>query len=144
MITQTIEKINISDYDIAAGDLANEIGKIFLPKLQRSIEKHAFLKLDKIYFITTIRKDPTSLDKIHIVIQPLMAPLHYMRESMDHWVYDYKKEKLDLIWSLPHRTEMKNFLRCPEKYSLQMLEWIQKYLDQEKINLKDKSSKIIK
>jgi len=142
-IIVTKDKIETSDLYIEAGDLSNEIGKRFMKRLWSSIEFHSKFGLDKIYFLSMIRKNPSNLEEINVTIKALKAPLTYPRESMDHWEYDYRSEKLTLLWSLPHRTEMKNFLRAPEKYNKDLIKWIKQYIKNEGINLKDDSSKVI-
>lgn len=137
------ENINVSDYIIEAGDLANEVGKKLMKDLYASIERHASLNIPKLYFLTSIKKDPTNLQQIHLYIKVMSRQLHYLRENFSLWEFDYGNEKLKLLWSIPHRTEMKNFLREPSKYSPDLIKWIKMYLKQEKINLHDKSCKII-
>lgn len=135
--------INTNDIEIASGDLANEIGKKLMQRLEHSIKFHRDFQLDRIYFITMIKKDPTNLKEINIYIKASRQPLRILRESVDLWEYDYREEKLNLIWSLPHRTEMKNFLRSPEKYNKDLISWIKAYVKQENINLNDPSSRVI-
>ena len=142
-ITEKRETINIDHYDIAAGDLANEIGKKLMRDLEESIEKHAVLRKEKLWFLTSIRKNPANTREIHMFIHPSFVELKIKREQMDLWEYDYLKNKLSVVWSVPHRTEMKNFLRSPEKYNKDLIKWITEYLDQEKINLNDSSAQVI-
>ena len=142
-IISSKDEIKISDFDIAAGDLSNEIGKKFMKKLWHSIEFHSAFELDKIYFLTSIRKNPAKTSEIRITIKALREKLFFLRESMDHWEYDYLDNKLKLLWSIPHRTQMKNFLRAPEKYSKDIIKWIKQYIKQNDINLDDDSCQII-
>ena len=111
--------------------------------LWEAIERNAG-QHKKLFFLTMIRKNPTKLTEINVYIFPFEEFSNTMRESADLWQYDYENEKLHLIWSIPHRTEMKNFLRSPEKYNKDLIKWINQYLDQENINLKDKSAQVIK
>lgn len=144
---EVIEKkrdIQVADFDITAGDLADAVGKIYMKDLWESIERYAKHKKKKLFFLTMIRKNPTKLTEIIVYILPFEEFSHKMRESTDLWEYDYEKEKLRLIWSVPHRTEMKNFLRAPEKYSKDLIKWIRDYLHQENINLQDSSAQVIK
>jgi hypothetical protein len=136
--------IQVADYDITAGDLADAVGKIYMKDLWESIERNRKLEEKRIFFLTMIRKNPTKLTEIIVYILPFEDFSHKMRESTDLWEYDYEKEKLQLIWSVPHRTEMKNFLRSPEKYSKDLIKWIRQYLHQENINLQDSSAQVIK
>jgi len=142
-VFQSQVQIKTSDHDIAAGDLSSEIGKTYMKRLWHLIDFHEGFKKEKVYFLSTIRKNPKNLQEINININAMAKPLTYLRESMDLWEYDYKKEKLNLFWSLPHRIEMKNFLRTPEKYSKDIIKWIRMYLKQEKLDLNDNSSQVI-
>jgi len=135
---------NLPIFDaIAAGDLANHIGGYFMEDLQKAIDNHRKYEKPILYFVCQIRKDPTDTTKINLTIAAMDKRIKYLRESTDLWQYDYKNEKLELLWSIPHRTEMKNFLRNPDKYSKDLIKWIKKYLKQEKINLNDSSSQVI-
>jgi hypothetical protein len=144
---EVIEKkrsIQVADFDITAGDLADAVGKIYMKDLWEAIERNAKLGKKRLFFLTMIRKNPTKLTEINVYILPFEEFSHKMRESTDLWEYDYEKEKLQLIWTIPHRTEMKNFLRAPEKYSKDLIKWIREYLRQENINLQDSSAQVIK
>jgi len=138
------KEIHLSDYHVAAGDLSNEIGKFFMEKLWNQIEFHRDFNLDKIYFVTMFKKNPTNTNEVNLYLKALRVPLYYLRESTDLWEYDYQKDELKLLWSLPHRTEMKNFLRDPEKYNKDLIRWINKYIKQENINLNDSSAQMLK
>jgi hypothetical protein len=138
------EEIRVPNYDITAGDLADAVGKIYMKDLWNAIERNVNQQQKVIYFLTAIRKNPKKLTEIHIKIKPLLEPLFLLRESMDFWKFDYEKEELKLIWSVPHRAEMKTFLRSPELYSKELIRWIRQYLDQENINLNDTSAQAIK
>ena len=142
-IIQSSEEINVPDQFLEAGDLANEVGKKLMKDLFKSIERYANLGFSKLYFLTGVRKDPTDIRKIHLLIQPLHHKLKFLRESYDFWEYNYLIDKLELIWSVPHITEMKNFLRAPDKYSPKLIQDIKSYLKQENIDLKSlKTQKI--
>jgi len=145
-VIEKVRKINFSDSYVEAGDLANEVGKDYLDTLFKSIERNNTKERKKLYFVVITKKDPRDINKIEIHILPLFKrnrPLKYLRESTDHWVYDYEKEKLELIWSVPHRIDMKNFLRSPEKYSKDIIHWIRLFLEQENLNLDDPRSQIV-
>jgi len=142
-IIETIEKIKIDDPYVEAGDLTNEIGKIYMKRLNASIRRNASKKLDKLYFVVSTKKDPTDMNKIHIFIYNLLEPLKKKYESMDLWEYDYKKEKLTPLWSLPDRSMMKNFLRSPEKYNKDLVRWIKEFVAQENIDLNDPTAKVL-
>jgi hypothetical protein len=142
VIEKTV-KISVPNYDITAGELADEVGKVYMDDLWKAIERNVKLKKKVIYYLTTVRKDPKELTKIIIYIMPFERPIVYKRESMDLWKFDYEKEELKLIWSVPHRAEMKTFLRAPELYHKDLIKWIREYLDQENINLNDKTAQVI-
>lgn len=128
---------------ITAGDLANEMGKSYMAGLRKAIEDHRGYNIRNLWFIVKTEKNPSNIQKVHITYGILSEPLKFMRESMDMWKYDYLKDDLTLVWSLPHRTEMNNFLTHPEKYNKDLIYWIKRYLRQEKVNLKDKTKKFI-
>lgn len=132
-----------SDY-IEAGELANEIGKIYMQDLDSAINDSRKLDIDKLYFIVQTEKDPTNLYNIEIRIGITNKYFDKLFESTDFWEYDYKREKKRLIWSIPHRIDMKNFLRAPHKYSKDIIQWIKDYLKQHpEINLQDKTQVIL-
>lgn len=137
------EEISVPNYEITAGDLADAVGKIYMKDLWKAIERNSKQKQKEIYYLTTVRKDPKELTKILIYIWPFLRPIIYKRESMDLWKFDYEKEELKLIWSVPHRAEMKTFLRAPELYSKELIQWIREYLDQENLDLNDKTGQVI-
>lgn len=137
------EEISVPNYEITAGDLADAVGKIYMKDLWKAIERNSKQKQKEIYYLTTVRKDPKDLTKILIYIWPFLRPIIYKRESMDLWKFDYEKEELKLIWSVPHRAEMKTFLRAPELYSKELIQWIREYLDQENLDLNDKTERVI-
>jgi len=128
---------------IEAGELANEAGKSYIKQLNKSIENNVKLGLDKIFIIVITKKDPKVNRMIKITFGICDKPLKFKRENADLWEYNYKTSKLKLHWSLPHRTEMKNFLRSPEKYDKEIIKWIREYVAQENIDLTDKSSQIV-
>lgn len=155
IITKKREVVVNNDWT-EAGDLANEIGKIYMQDLNEFIErsrKHDRTKLynecaidhpDKFYFIVKIEKDPTNLKNIEIRMALVGAKFKNMFESTDFWEYDYRKEKRTLLWSVPSRIDMKNFLRAEHKYSKDLIRWIKLYLkDNPEINLNDKSRVIL-
>jgi hypothetical protein len=131
---------NFSLNPVSAGDLTSETGKSYMKGLFKCIDEHSKLKKDRLWFLVKINKEQTNQRIIKITYGVVDKPLHYLRENMDMWEYNYKKESLQLKWSIPHRVEMKNFLRSPEKYSAELIRWIKKYIKQEKINLEDKSA----
>lgn len=143
IVIEKKEKISVPNYEITAGDLADAVGKIYMKDLWKAIERNSKQKQKQIYFLTTVRKDPKDLTKILIYIWPFLHSINYLRESMDLWKFDYEKEELKLIWSVPHRAEMKTFLRSPDLYSKDLIKWIKQYLDQENIDLSDSTAQVI-
>ena len=137
-------KLKITSDYIEAGELANEIGKFYIADLDSAIEDGKEINVSKLYFIVQTEKDPTDLTKIEIRIGITNNNLKYLKESTDFWEYDYNKNEKKLLWSVPHRIDMKNFLRAKNKYSKEMIYWIEEYLKQNpEINLKDKASIIL-
>jgi len=143
-VKERTRNIKISNDEVVeAGDLANVIGKYCLEDLEIAVEDHRKYGIDKLYFICQLRKDPRDTNKLKMTIGVTDIKLRLLKESTDFWEYDYLKEKLTLLWSIPHRIEMKNFLKSPEKYSKDLIRWINEYIKQEKINLKDESAQVI-
>jgi hypothetical protein len=142
-VIETRENIRSNDVYVEAGDLANEVGKRYMKQLWKSIERHSSLNEPILYFISMIKKNPKNSTEILLYIMPCKNKFKLLRESCDHWQYDYKKNELTLLWSIPHRTEMKNFLRAPEKYNKDIIRWINDYIAQEHIDLNDDSSSVI-
>ena len=141
----TQDEVRIDSDWIEAGDLANEIGKLYIKGLDSAIKDGAQKGMDVLYFIVKTEKDPTDLKRIEITIAITDKLFNKMFESMDFWEYNYKTEKKRLLWSVPHRIDMKNFLRAEHKYSKDLIRWIRAYLKQNPtINLEDKSCVIMK
>lgn len=125
----------LTEYPIESGDLVNEAGKSYMKGLWQAVKDHEKFKLEKIWIMVKIEKERYDDRAIKISYGIMDKPLKYKRESMDHWEYNYKTGKLMLNWSIPHRVEMKNFLRSPEKYSKDIIQWIKEYVKENKINL---------
>jgi len=134
------EHAKLCENPIAAGDLANEAGKSYMKGLFKAIDNHEKYKKNKLWIMVKIDKERWDRRAIKISYGVMDKPLEYMRESMDLWEYDYVNGKLKLLWSIPHRVEMKNILRAPEKYSKDLVKWIKVYLKQENLDLNDSSS----
>lgn len=134
------EHLKLLENPIAAGDLANEAGKSYMKGLFSAIDNHEKYKKKKLWVAVKIEKERWDKRVIKIAYGVMDKPLTYMRESMDLWEYDYLHGKLKLLWSLPHRVEMKNFLLSPEKYSKDLIRWINLYIKQENLDLMDSSS----
>jgi hypothetical protein len=138
------EKLVVNTDYVEAGELANEIGKIYMKKLDDAIQDGKELGLDKVYFIIQTEKDPSNLSHIEIRIGITDKYFEKMFESTDFWEYDYRTNKKSILWTVPSRIDMKNFLRSPEKYSKDLIKWIKIYLAQNPdINLHDKRSLIL-
>lgn len=137
------EHEKLFDYPIEVGDLGKEIGKKYMQKLREAIENHRKYEKDILWFIVKVEKEPWNIRAIKITFGVVDKPLKFMRERMDLWKYDYKKEELSVCWSLPHHLEMRNFLNNPWNYPKQLIQWINQYLKQENIDLtKEKILKI--
>lgn len=132
-----------SDY-IEAGELANEIGKTYQKRLDNAISDAKAFNLDKVYFIVQTEKDPSKPTDIHLRIGITDKFFNKLVESTDFWEYDYKLNKKRLVWSVPHRIDMRNFLRAEHKYSKEIIHWIKEYLKQNpELNLNDSSRVIL-
>lgn len=148
-VKTTKRKVVVNSDWTEAGDLANEIGKIYMQDLNSAIDDAKSLKAhfnnNKLFFIVQTEKDPLNLQNIEIRIGITDKLFNKLFESTDFWEYDYKSNKLNLLWSVPSRIDMKNFLRSPEKYSKEIIGWIRQYLKENPdINLNDKRSVILK
>lgn len=122
---------------IEAGDFANEAGKSYMKGLWEAVESHKHIGSHTLWFAVKIKKDILNPAIVRITIGAMSKPFRYLHENLDLWKYDYISDKLELEWSLPHRTEMKNFLRAPDKYNKDLIGWIKTYEKQAKINLED-------
>jgi len=127
--------LEVNDLEIECGDLAREIGKFYMDDLRKSIQTARKFGLEKVWFAVNFRKNPLDHSKMHLKIGIIGQPLTKLRESFDLWEFDYHKEELTPLWSLPHRYEMKTYLKEPEKYSPELIKWIRQYLAQEGIDL---------
>jgi len=144
LIDTADEHKKLLEYPIEAGELANEAGKSYMKGLWKAIQDHEKFRKPTLWFIVKIEKEMGSDRIINITIGVIDKPLIYLRDSTDLWKYSYITEKLYLEWSLPHKIEMKNFLRAQEKYDSNLIKWIREYIAQEKTNLNDPSSIKIK
>jgi hypothetical protein len=139
------DKVRIDSDYIEAGELANEIGKIYQKRLDEFIHQEARFKKEKLYFVVQTEKDPSDLSKVVIRMASTDKYFPELKESTDFWSYDYASNKKEVEWSVPSRIDMKNFLRAEHKYHKDTIKWIKKFLEQHpEVNLKDKSAKIIK
>jgi len=133
--------LEVNDRWIEAGDLANEIGKIYIQDLDSAIEDGRKYNKKILYFVIMTEKNPTDLQEINIKIGITDKFFPELKESMDFWKYDYKTEEKTLLWSVPSRIDMKNFLRAEHRYSKDIIKWIKKFLKQHpEIDLKDSSA----
>ncbi len=112
---------------VESGELANEFWKSYEKELQKAIEDHRKFKFEKLWFPVMIKKSIANSRIISIVVGVSPDPIS-LRPDLDLWEYDYLREKLNLVYSLPHVLEMKNFLRSEEKYSKKLIEDIRNYL----------------
>jgi len=135
-VKKTHRFLNITDPYVECGDLAKEIGKHYMTDLMKAIEEGSKFNREKLWFICVFKKNPFQKEKMHLKIGISDFPIKKMRESMDLWEYNYKTNELTAIWSLPHRFEMKNYLRTPELYDKKLIHWINQYLKQENIDIK--------
>lgn len=135
--TQALHNATLLNNPIAAGDLANELGKQYMISLRKSVENHRKYKRGILYFFILIKKEVYNdrVIKLHIGVNDRFSGT--LRHDTDVWQYDYNKEELKLLYSLPHKLAMKNFLHAPEKYSKDLLKWINQYLLQEGLTHED-------
>jgi len=134
-----------SSSPVEAGDLTNEIGKkCYMKGLWECIHDHQKYKRTILWFVVHTKKDIVDRNTTKITIAAVGKPLKLYHQNVDLWRYNYLSEELDLLWSLPHRTDMMNFLRSPEKYDKKLIRWINAYIKQDNINLDDKNKIILK
>lgn len=139
----TRDYIGTNDLNVEAGDMVNEMGKVYTGKVKEAIESHRLSGLSKIFILVESKKHSSNWNEIHLNITVFPRRFSKMYESMDYFEYDYKEDKLKLLWSVPEMGAMKMYLRDPEKYNPKFIEWIKRYLKQEGINLKKIKSKVI-
>lgn len=138
-VKRKTRELHLDDPYTECNDVAHEIGKFYMADLRDAIETGRKLSLDKLWLAVNVRKNPIYHRKLHIKIGLIDKPLTKLRESFDLWEYNYPKEELTCLWSLPHRYEMKNYLSTPDKFDPKLIHWINQFLKQEGIDKKDLS-----
>ena len=142
-VKRTQRIIGINHYYIEAGELAQEIGKYYMQDLNKAIESHRSFEKENLYFLCKTEKDPLAVQNVHLKMGITDRKLTRLVESTDFWQYNYKKEELTLLWTIPRIFMFKNYLRTPGLYAPFLIECIKKYIKQEKINLKNLSSQVL-
>ena len=135
--------ITIGNTIVEAGDLAKEVGKLYIQDLNAAIEDGRKHNRTELSFLVHSKKDTFNKNKINITIGVCDVLLSRMRQLTDYYIYNYDKEELKLIWTLPHKTEMKRFMREPEKYPQLIIQSIRQYLKQEGINLSKRKEEVV-
>jgi hypothetical protein len=143
-VTTSTSQINTNEHYLEAWDLTKEISKKYQASLSKSFDDGSKLNKNKLYFIVMVKKDPESKQKIHIKIAITDKKLHKLYESTDLWSYDYVKGKATLLWSVPHKSAMMNYLKEPENYDKNLIKWINQFLDQSGFDIKAYDKKKIK
>jgi hypothetical protein len=115
---------------IESGDLAQVMCTYYLKELNQAVEDHAEFNREKLYFMVNTRKDKLCERAIKITIGVIDKPLEYLHQDLDLWEYDYRKDELKLLWSIPHERSFKNFLANKDKVCQKTLFWIYQYLKQ--------------
>jgi len=146
IVKETEDKIHAPAFNIAAGDLANEMGKVYSKRVIEAIEDHAQFNLDIIYILVETKRHSSNWKEVQLIITvfPKDKKLNRMYESMDYFEYNYKTDKLILLWSIPERGAMKTFLRNPDKYSPYLLAWIRQYIKENNLDLNQQAVKVTK
>ena len=135
-VNTSTSQININDHYVEAWDLAGEIRKKYEASLNKAFEDGASHNKNKLYFIVMVKKNPIDKKKIHIKIGITDKKLSKLYESTDFWCYDYLKGKPTLLWSIPHKSSMKNYLKEPGNYDKSLIMWIKQFIAQEGMDLK--------
>jgi len=144
-VTTSESYININDSFIEAWDLATAIKEKYEVSLDKSINDGGKFDKPLLYFMVIVKKNPIEKKKIHIKIGISDTPLSNKKyEAVDYWSYDYRKNKLHLIWSVPHKTAMKLYLKDPERYDKDLVRWTREFIAQEGLDLKALERKKIK
>jgi hypothetical protein len=132
------EYIELPNAIVEVGDLAHEVGKRYLDKLWKVVEAHADLGLEKLYIWARIEKNIAEKTKTKFKMFGLLKPLEKLRQSSALYEYDFKKEQMLLLWTIPHRSEFRNILTYPERNTPEYVDTIKRYIKQEglKINMK--------
>lgn len=138
------DKINISDKVVEAGEIVQEMVKYYNKSLWRAIEDHRDLGRNRLYFQVKMKRNPYDHNKFHLKILPHRKELSKLYEDCDFYLYDYEKDSLIWLWSVPHKVMFKNFLSDESKYDKNLIKCIKEFLKQENLKLEDfKPSKII-
>lgn len=118
-----------------SGELVEAFAPSYMTGIWDTIRDHAYLQ-DKFYIQVVSKHIPMAANRgLHLTfIARLSAPLP--EPTQDLWSYNPKINNLKLEWTLPHKLEMKNFLRAPEKYSPKLINDINAYLKRTGTDLK--------
>lgn len=143
-VNTSTSQININDNYIEAWDLAAEIQKKYEVSLNKAFQDGSKLKKNKLYFIVMVKKNAVDKKKIHIKIGIIDKKLSKLYESTDFWSYDYLKNKPALLWSVPHKSAMKNYLKEPDNYDKSLIMWLRQFIAQEGMDLQKYEKRKVK
>lgn len=143
-VTTSTDTISINEQYVEAWDLAGEMRKKYEASLSKAIEDGFKLNKPKLYFIIMVKKNPLEKKKIHIKIGITDKKLSKFYENTDFWEYDYVKGKEKLLWSIPHKSSMKLYLKDPENYDKNLIMWLRQFIAQEGMDLQKYEKRKVK
>jgi len=121
-IIDTHEK-HLKSQSMEVGDLVNEFGKKYMEYLYDYVEEGSQY-YDKFYVEILSRKTKLYMHRA-IEMFPYITPnLPPMQENQDVFYIDCVDQKIELLWTLPDRSEFDLILANPDKDSEKLIEWI--------------------
>ncbi len=127
-----------SSSPIESGELAHEGGKRYMKELIDTVENHSTV-IGK-YYIQVLCKKPVEYQQRAVYFRffsrrslPGMAP------DEDVWYVNNDECRLELLWSLPNKSDFHLFLTDPENHDPQLVGWIHDYLKLDSQSKKDPS-----
>jgi len=121
MLANTHEE-HIKNAPIEAHDLSREMGKSYMKGLFDNMEQNSG-RIDRYYISVKSRKTKIYRERAieHFYFSHEVLPP--MEENQDVWFVDYESQKLELLWSLPERSEFDMILN-EDKPDPQLVKWI--------------------
>jgi hypothetical protein len=126
-VLETHEK-HVSSQSVEANDLSHEGGKRYMNQLIDVVEDHRN-SIDEYYIQVFCKKPVEYLNRAISFRFFARRTCPDMMPDNDVWYVNNKEERLELMWSLPHWTEMPFFMETKDKHDPKLIAWIQKYAD---------------
>jgi len=127
------EHLNSDPVDIY--DLGNEMGKTYMKEILSVVEKHEKI-IDK-YYIQVIKTQEIynktlGCDRVQSFVFAARRSLPLMEPNVDVWFVDNNAGTMQVLWALPPYESMDSILAFPEKYHVDVINWISIYKDLER------------